>query len=135
MKWHFSPKRPSDKTRDPIAGEFFSSDAIKNAGEALVREGIQNSLDARLDKDAGVARVRIYVSGKRGAIAARDMERWTDGIWPHLHAPKNGLKQGMFSQAGPCSYLAFEDFETTGLTGDAECCEAVEGDKNAFFYF
>jgi len=76
MKWHFSAKRPSDKTRDPIAGEFFSSDAIKNAGEALVREGIQNSLDARLDKNAGVAKVRIYVSGERGAVAARDMEPW-----------------------------------------------------------
>ena len=70
MRWHFSSKRPSDKTRDPVAGEFFSSDAIKDAGEALVREAIQNSLDARVDRGTGSVKVRICLSGATNALPA-----------------------------------------------------------------
>lgn len=134
MQWHFSEKRPSDKTRDPIAGEFFSSDAIKNAGEALVREGIQNSLDARLNRE-GLARVRIYLSGERGALSAADMGRWTKDAWPHLQAARNGLQPGAVSPTMSCDYLVFEDFGTTGLVGDPEAIEPIEGENNAFFYF
>lgn len=135
MKWHFSQKRPSDKTRDPIAGEFFASEAIKNAGEALVREGIQNSLDARRDRTNGMASVRIYVSGDAKALSAANVARWVEGAWPHLEAPNNGLQGGAVTQVTPCSYLVFEDFGTTGLIGDPKCFEPEEGSKNAFFYF
>lgn len=47
FRWHFNTRRPCDKAREPIQGEFFATDDISNPGEALVREGIQNSLDAR----------------------------------------------------------------------------------------
>src|SRR6266481_1159879 len=53
MKWHFRPYAPGEKTRDPIQGEFFATDAIRNPAEALIREGIQNSLDAQLKNDDG----------------------------------------------------------------------------------
>ena len=89
MNWHFSRKRPSDKTRDPIASEFFASDAIKDAGEALVREGIQNSLDARLTVN-GICRIRIFLSAEQGAIDAQKHARWFESAWPHYMAPKNG---------------------------------------------
>ncbi len=134
MKWHFSRKRPSDKTRDPIASEFFASEAIKDAGEALVREGIQNSLDARLNV-SGVCRIRIYLSGEQGAIDAQHHARWFDSAWPHYQAPKNGLKPGAIAPDKKCRYLVFEDFETTGLTGDTEQHDPIEGQKNAFFFF
>ena len=134
MKWHFSRKRPSDKTRDPIASEFFASDAIKDAGEALVREGIQNSLDARLTIN-GVCRIRIYVSAEQGAVDAEKHARWFDSAWPHYRAPKNGLKAGAISPERRCRYLVFEDFETTGLTGDTEQHDPIDGQRNAFFYF
>lgn len=134
MKWHFSRKRPSDKTRDPIASEFFASDAIKDAGEALVREGIQNSLDARLTVN-GLCRIRIYVSTEQGAIDAKRHARWFESAWPHYRAPKNGLKPGAISPAKKCRFLVFEDFETTGLTGDTEQHDPIDGRKNAFFYF
>ena len=48
MKWHFRQHAPGEKTRDPIQGEFFATEAIRNPAEALIREGIQNSLDAQL---------------------------------------------------------------------------------------
>ncbi len=134
MKWHFSRKRPSDKTRDPIASEFFASDAIKDAGEALVREGIQNSLDARIDK-GGVCRVRIYVAADQGPIDQQKYERWFRSGLTHYLAKKNGLKPGAVSPDQKCKYLVFEDFETTGLTGNAEQHDPIDGQKNAFFYF
>ena len=136
LKWRFSPKRPSDKTRDPVAGEFFSSDAIKDAGEALVREAIQNSLDARIDRNNGRARVRIYISGRQQeALTAQAHEFWFASIWPHYEAPKNGLRPKSFTRDQACRFLVFEDFETTGLVGDREQYEQIEGRANPFFYF
>ena len=59
--WRFNTRRPSEKRREPIQGEYFAAEAISNPGEALVREGIQNSLDAR--RNDGKVMVRIRVSG------------------------------------------------------------------------
>ena len=135
MRWHFSTKRPSDKTRDPVVGEFFSSDAIKDAGEALVREGIQNSLDARLDKNSGFVSVRIYLSGEAKALLPQQHSRWFESAWDHFEAPRNGLRPGDVSRHKACRFLVFEDFGTTGLTGDREQYEEQEGASNPFFYF
>lgn len=45
--WSFRPHHRTDKVRDPIQGEFFSDEAVGEPAQALVREAIQNSLDAR----------------------------------------------------------------------------------------
>ena len=58
-QWHFIQPKPGDKNREPVPGEFFATDAISNPAEALVREGIQDSLDAGL---GAMVRVRIYVA-------------------------------------------------------------------------
>ena len=140
MRWHFSTKRPSDKTRDPVVAEFFSSDAIKDAGEALVREAVQNSLDARPRGETGVVKVRIFLSGEANALPANQCGQWFDTAWPHYLAAGNGLRPGDVSREKPCRFLVFEDFGTTGLTGDREQyeeqqTEAGAGADNPFFYF
>lgn len=53
MIWHYRVKAPDEKVRDPIQGEFFSTEAIKNPADALVREAIQNALDARRKDEDG----------------------------------------------------------------------------------
>jgi hypothetical protein len=58
MKWSFRKMSRGETTRDPIIGEFFSTEAIENPAEALVREGIQNALDA---KTGQAIRVRIFL--------------------------------------------------------------------------
>lgn len=133
-RWHFAPKRPSDKTRDPVASEFFSSDAIKNAGEALVREGIQNSLDARVNREE-TAKIRLYVSGHQAGVAPSHHQKWFDTAWQHYQSPKNGLRPGTLRPNEQCGFLAFEDFGTTGLTGDRSQYQPVEDAPNAFFNF
>ena len=53
MGWHYRVKAPNEKVRDPIQGEFFSTEAIKNPADARVREAIQNALDAALKDGNG----------------------------------------------------------------------------------
>lgn len=113
--WKFNKMRPSDKAREPIQGEFFASDAISNPGEALIREGIQNSLDARCNGERVL--VRIRVSGADGAVAREVVAPFLNGLDEHLRAPGNGLREIPGEQEN-CPVLIFEDFGTTGLTGD-----------------
>lgn len=138
MQWHFGTKRPSDKTRDPVVGEFFSQDAIKDAGQALVREAIQNSLDAR-EPATPTVRVRVLLSGAEHAVSPEAARRWFDTAWRHYLAPDNGLRRDLLSRTAECRFLVFEDFGTTGLTGDRHQYEERTGEggavDNPFFYF
>ena len=45
LGWQFYAQQTTDPIRNPIAGEFFSTEAVGNVAEALVREGIQNTLE------------------------------------------------------------------------------------------
>ncbi len=130
--WHFKQHRPGEALDDPIQGEFFSDEAISDPGDSLIREGIQNSLDAAQGPEPVL--VRIRVSGQRNA--ADNAFPFFDGLWEHVGAKKSGLRQQAIP--GPlstCPYLLFEDFQTTGLTGDPLQDWPTEGGKNHFFHF
>lgn len=135
VSWRFTPKMKDEKTRNPVSGEFFAQDAIRNAGEALVREAIQNSLDARPDRQNGKARVRIYISGPTTGLKPETHGKWFGTAWEHYLAPKNGLRPGLISKSKSCGYLVFEDFGTSGLTGDWKQVDVIDGVRNSFFYF
>ncbi len=45
-KWYFSKHRPNNRARNSQVEKFFRSDAVEDLANAIVREGIQNSLDA-----------------------------------------------------------------------------------------
>src|SRR5262249_44949818 len=137
--WYFNRLRRGDRIRDPIQGEFFASEAIDGPAEALVREGIQNSLDANPRDAKGqplskVIRVRIFLSGHEGAATAARVNPYLEGAWEHIHAEKAGLHEPP-EEGTSCPFLVFEDFCTTGLTGDPEQWEDRENAKNPFFYF
>lgn len=131
--WHFYQQTPQTPIRNPISGEFFSTEAVGNVTEALVREGIQNTLDARKSPDHAV-KARIYISEAGGALPAARVKHWFESLWPHISAANNGLRnQPDLSQ--PCPFLVFEDFETTGLNGDPAEHRVIEGVKNHFLNF
>ncbi|HUK99473.1 MAG TPA: hypothetical protein VLX29_01315, partial [Nitrospirota bacterium] len=130
--WHFNELHPGDKTREPIQGEFFSTDAIQNPAEALVREGIQNSLDAK--RNGELVRVRIYISGVEGSLPADKHNKYFEGSWEHFKAERNGLKDVPLPTEN-CPFLVYEDFGTTGLQGDIYQWHETTGVKNSFFYF
>ena len=138
MAWHYRVKAPNEKVRDPIQGEFFSTEAIKNPADALVREAIQNALDAALKDGNGllkdVLKVRFFLASGKHAMPGQQAAAWFDGAWDHFHASGNGLREPP-SKSEPCSWLVFEDFGTCGLQGDVAQSEPIDGEKNHFFYF
>jgi len=132
-QWRFRKHLPGEPVRNPIQGEFFATEAIANAAEALVREGTQNSLDADLPGHQPV-QIRLYLSGQAGAIAADQLSEFTAGLEPHVAADRNGLRTPP-SAGEPCAFLAFEDFGTTGLNGAPTDAYLDDDQKNGFFTF
>lgn len=110
---------------DPIHDNFFVQDSAQLA-ESLVRETLQNSLDAkRLDLDT--VRVRFSIKtvqpGRRNVIQAL-----MQGILPHLNSAKPSLYNAVANYGEP-KVLVIEDFGTTGLEGD----ESTRQDDNNHF--
>jgi hypothetical protein len=137
VSWKFYPKQPTDTIRNSTAGEFFSNEAVGHVTEALVREGIQNTLDARRKRPDGSkerAQVRIYLSESTAALPAPRAKHWFGTLWPHVMASGNGLRNQP-SLTEPCPFLVFEDFGTTGLNGNEEDHDQLEDVTNHFLRF
>ncbi len=79
-KWNFTEKARDEKMRNPVSGEFFSAIAIISAGEALIREAVQNSLDAQSTESMGGS-VRIFHSGSKEALIPTTHKKWFENAW------------------------------------------------------
>lgn len=122
---------------EQLQEEFFHHDALgDSAVKAFVREGIQNALDARAESEKQV-RVRIALMrnemGRKYDVASRF---FTPHFWEHAQAGGNGLlPDDLPAKGDTCNYLVFEDFGTTGLTGDVEQCFLREKSNHFFQFF
>lgn len=130
--WFFRKKRPGEKIRNPIQGEFFATDAIEGPAQALVRESIQNSLDATAGR--GPVRLRILLATGDAALPAERIQQIFNDAWPHYAAPGNGLRDAPRADS-PCPFLVVEDFGTKGLTGDPLQPDPEPDVVNPFFLF
>ena len=132
--WHFRKFRPGDTINDPIERALFSQESVTgHPASALVREAIQNSLDAR-PRNAGRATVRFTLH--RGATAPSMVEAASllDSLMPRLTAPQCGLEDAP-ARSGSVPLLLIEDFGTLGLTGDSSAWEPTDARSNPFFLF
>ena len=133
--WKFLEMQKGDVNRDPIEGQFFSTEALESMADALVREAIQNSLDAAVGGRA--VRVRIAFSSPGAASRSSRHAGYFESLWPHLRAPQAGLGD-LPDPLEPVHHLVIEDFGTRGLNGDVRQYED-QGDnthsKNDFYYF
>ncbi len=128
--WHFRKIVPGELVREPIQGEFFTPDSVASEdSRAVVRESIQNALDAQASEKAKV-KVRIAVDTCKKVPFLENA-----GLWNHIRAKENGLPLDMLLEKDDCKFLLFEDFGTTGLTGDTEQYADKEGVKNHFYNF
>jgi hypothetical protein len=120
-KWKFLKPQDSIVNQDPIEGEFFTTQDVGDFADALVRESIQNSLDAKLDKEntEQVVTVRFYFSGKTNANDVRlNNHPYFKGIYPHIVSADNGLnKKEIPALSEKTQYIVIEDFQTVGLDG------------------
>lgn len=130
--WFFVPSNPQSKKRDPAWAEFFhSAVSIDNNCVALVRESLQNSLDAAQDGIDSVT-VRFALAGPKSAVPADVAADYFQLLPDHVRASG-------FDGVSPdedCQYLVVEDFGTTGLLGDPlSAQEPTDGETNHFYYF
>jgi hypothetical protein len=133
-QWIFQELRPGVKDRQPTQGEFFATDAIRSEAEALVRETIQNSLDAKMKGAAGPVRVRFHLANGTHALSAKVAHSYFKNGWSHFCAANNGLDD-VPNVSDDCPFLVAEDFGTTGLIGDVNQYRHIPDRKNPFYYF
>jgi hypothetical protein len=118
---------------DPVHDEFFKA---QDLADALVRESIQNSLDAR--RGRSTVRVRFRFAAGAHALHPDALQGYFDGLEPHLQAASKTMHTILPRPDEAMPYLLIEDFGTRGLTGDPQSDPELDGggdEKNDFFYF
>jgi len=127
--WTFLRADPNEVERNPIHDEFFSASEILTDVSSLVRESIQNSLDAAKEETV-VVRFTI------GEISGAKVKAYFQGLDKHIQAALTSAHDRTGSTS--CKYLIVEDFHTTGLLGDvtASATKVKEAPQNnGYWYF
>ncbi len=128
--WHFREMDRGEINVDPVHDEFFKA---QDLADALVRESIQNSLDAR--RGRSTVRVRFRFAVEEQSLPQEVAERYLHGLAPHLAAV------ALPAASGPMPFLVIEDSGTRGLTGDPgedpelDPDSRVAAPRNDFYYF
>ena len=143
IKWRFRKMLPAEVNQGTVVREFFEDEPINTR---LVREAIQNSLDAALGKTreatgAGPVRVRFALGGIRNPLPMAKAVRYCDGIAPHL-AKIDELDDGLRERAGGGNlaangmpYIVVEDAATQGLGGDWMEYDTNDPDNHFYWFF
>lgn len=136
-QWKFRVMSKGEELVDPVHGEFFSTDIVGGLSKALVRETIQNSLDAKPKTSTEPVRVAFRFGTHAAAqIPAVACEQHLQGLRQHLVAKGCGLRD-VPPEDSAVPYLVIEDFGTSGLEGDPEedDIEGSDGAAHNYFYF
>lgn len=131
--WHFEPFKPRDTLKDPIEKALFSQDAVGSAAASVVREAIQNSLDARLRNQESVT-VSFRLRTGRMSASAVEAAPFLGSALDHLHGHSTGLDTPP-PHKGAVPFLVVEDFGTKGLTGDPAQWRPSASAANPFSLF
>jgi hypothetical protein len=112
---------------DPIQAEFFSPRGLV---KELVREAIQNSMDAKVGLRP--VNVRFRLSDPKSALSPSAAAKYLNGLSSHLEA------SGFHALTNePMGFLTIEDFGTHGLRGNPEQDfeDSSAALRNDFYYF
>ena len=110
MEWQFEKYKETSTRQDSSSDKFFSD---VTESDSLIREFIQNSLDAVDDRQKPV---KVLINNKK--IKKEILKKFFDNLRPHLEACNIPIDD--YSQ----NCVVLEDFNTKGLEGDH---------KNRFF--
>jgi hypothetical protein len=117
--WSFEKSPPRQVRRDPFEAEFFTGDDDEDREssrtDSLVREVIQNSLDA--SRNEGPVRVRFAVDLARQRTPQERAHLYLSRLVDHLDALGNE-KVNRRVGVPEMDFLLIEDFGTHGLTGE-----------------
>jgi len=127
--WLGTKKGANQVENESQHANFFTNTDVLTGQSILIRESIQNAIDAR-DKANGhtMARVRFYVGTVSSDIGKKYFSEQYERIIKCLKNPP--------SLDGNCSFIAIEDFNSTGLVGSVKN-DLPENDPRigSFFYF
>ncbi|MCY1016189.1 hypothetical protein [Pyxidicoccus sp. MSG2] len=126
--WKFREPQEDEVIQDATEAEFFKQD--EDLPDAVVRELIQNSLDAAISRAERV-RVDFKFSGAKYALPPERARRWFESLQPYLEFADK-VPSGFLSESLP--FLSIEDFGTRGLGGDPKQSWDTL-DKNDFYMF
>jgi len=127
-EWRFRKMGRDEIRSDPVEGEFFTPEGL---AEALVRESVQNSLDAKTDS---TVLVLFSFHGGRNALAPANAQRYLQALMPHV---SQSIKGGNDQVPQEMPYILVEDFGARGLCGDpSQATDSIDPScKNDFYYF
>jgi hypothetical protein len=129
--WHFVKHRHGQPIVNPLGSEHFADpDDDWRPGEALVRECIQNSLDARHDDEVSVT----FKVGGPSSMSAEMANYWFSSVWPHLQS-KDCKLMNIEATPPPGGFVVVEDFGTHGLVGDVRQGGLSDADNRFFNFF
>ena len=149
FKWRFPEMPPSLPNQAPMEREFFVDEPIN---KRLVRESIQNSLDAGMERRnhrKGYAptpvRVRFSLAGINQPLTQDRAAHYFNGLDDHLRSnvgDLDGEMQGRLRNGslldGGLPFIVIEDAGTIGLTGDwrqYDDQDASSARENHFYWF
>lgn len=124
--WRFRELTPGEPERKPHEAEFFR---LTNVTEAIVREFIQNSLDAKR-VDMQTVRVRFVL----GEVSRRLLDQYVTAEFKS-HLGKCKLFPSEYDRLPHIPFLTIEDFGTTGLDGDTGERQRPEGRHNFYNFW
>lgn len=135
-QWRFREMQPGEINIDPIEGEFFTTEALGSLNDALVRESIQNSLDAAAGEGPVTVRFSFHQPPGPGVASDGTRHRWLDGLGRHLRVRHAGLQDIPPLDDG-FDYILIEDYGTRGLQGDIRQYDDLDDglQRNDFYYF
>jgi hypothetical protein len=135
ISWYFKEQTPDNmKNRNPVQSKFFELD--KAMVVSLIRESIQNSLDANDSDILGPVEIKIYISGQERALTSDEVSPFlTDDAWSHFSVPGNGLDSIRPERNDMCHFISIEDFGTKGLNGDILEWSKPDNSENHFYHF
>lgn len=133
-EWKFREMSRGEINIDPIEGEFFSAEALGSLSDALIREAIQNSLDASIPGEK--TKVIISFSSSDEQLLPPKSRKYINGLYEHMMSEQTGLLERI-NPNEPIDYIVIEDFGTRGLEGEIRENEdkRIGRNKNDFFYF
>lgn len=115
VRWSFRRIPPDEVKQNPQHLEYFRSEALRAATDSLVREDIQNRLDA---SDGTGEPVEVRYSFVVDGVKFGDP--WFDQLRHNLESPqiRELIDRATPDDEAHVPCLLIEDFNTTGLRGD-----------------
>ena len=125
LAWLSTPKPSTGVSNKSRLADLFTDTDIFDSHSKLVRESVQNSIDARLSPPS---KMRFFV----GHASSETGKKYFEDQIPRFQKCLRGLPDFDL----PFKYIVIEDFNTTGLLGSTDHTLSEEDPRlSSYFYF